>query len=202
MILQVTTETVRQFIEKVSDQQVSMAGAVIAVAAAQAAALGEACMQISLDHQVDQLDWQDVTARIEQMVHLKNSLLEWCDQDAAATIDYATVRNTADVRRVRQLLCDSPVEIGRLALEAAQQLQDFRPLVFAQVQDDLELALHLLVSTARAAQLLLASHLRQWPDPALLAKFEPLLLDLETKIGQLSPVQRIWTGRDSSMSLS
>ncbi len=56
MTLNATEETVRQFIEKVSDQQHSMVGAVIAASAAQVAALGEACMQISLDNQVDKLD--------------------------------------------------------------------------------------------------------------------------------------------------
>ena len=191
MILQVTTETVRQFIEKVSDQQVSMAGSVVATSAAQAAALGEACMQISLDNQVDQLDWQEVTARIEQMVHIKGSLIEWCDQDAAAVIDYVSLTEPADVVRMQQLLCDSSAEMGRLALEAALLLQGFRPLVFAPVRADLEMALNLLAAAARTALLLLDSHLRQWPDPLLLEKYEPLLLELEAGIGQLNPIERV-----------
>ncbi len=69
----ITGQTVRQFIAKVSDQHHAMTGAVIAVSAAQAAALGEACMQISLDNQVDKLNWRDVTARIEQMLSLKKA---------------------------------------------------------------------------------------------------------------------------------
>ncbi len=191
MILQVTTETVRQFIEKVSDQQVSMAGSVVANSAALAAALGEACMQISLDNQVDQLDWQDVTTRIEQMVHIKASLIEWCDQNAAAVIDYVTLTEPADVVRLQQLLCDSSAEMGRLAFEAALLLQGFRPLVFAPVRDDLEMALNLLVAAARTTLLLLDSHLRQWPDPLLLEKYEPLLLELEAEINQLNPIERV-----------
>ena len=70
-------------------------------------------------------------------------------------------------------------------------LQDFRPLVIEQVQDDLEMAVSLLAGTAQAAMLLLDSNLRMWPDPALLAEFEPIRLELEKQIDQLSPVQRI-----------
>ena len=52
-------KTVTQFIAEISDQHNPMTGAVIALVAAQAAALGEACMQISLDNQVDKLNWQE-----------------------------------------------------------------------------------------------------------------------------------------------
>lgn len=191
MIINATNETIRQFIEKVSDQQHSMAGAVIAASAAQAAALGEACMQISLDNQVDKLDWQKVTARIEQMVHIKNSLVEWCDQDAVAMADYIALHETGDASKVRQLLCDSSVEISRLSIEAAMLLQGFRPLVFEQVQDDLEMALNLLAGIARSALLLLDSHLSRWPDPSLVERYDPILPELEMDINRVALVKRV-----------
>jgi formiminotetrahydrofolate cyclodeaminase len=190
MALRLTEKPIRQFIEQVSDQQYAMAGAVIAISAAQATALGEACMQISLDHQVDKLDWQDVTSRIEQMVHIKNTLVEWCDQDANAMAEYVALREAGSGLESQRILCDSPAEISRLCLEAATMLQDFRPLVIEQVQDDLEMAVNLLIATAQVAMFLLDSNLRSWPEPALMAEFEPIRLELEKQIGQLSPVQR------------
>lgn len=168
-----------------------MAGTVIAASAAQAAALGEACMQISLDNQVDKLDWQDVTGRIEQMLHLKNLLIEWCDQDAVAMADYIALHETGDVSRARQLLCDSSAEVGRLSIEAALLLQEFRPLVFEQVQDDLEMALNLITGAARSALLLLDSHLLRWPDPSLIDKYEPVLRELELTIEQIALVTKV-----------
>jgi formiminotetrahydrofolate cyclodeaminase len=186
-----TEKSVRQLIEEVSDQHHAMAGAVIAASAAQATALGEACIQISLDHQVDKLNWQDVTGRIEQMVHFKNTLIEWCDQDATAIAEFVSLREAGDELQGQRLLCDSPAEISRLCIEAATLLQEFRPLVAEQVHDDLEMTITLLAGTAQAAILLLDSNLRHWPEPGLLAEYEPLLAELIEKIGQLSPVPRI-----------
>ncbi len=191
MALQLTEKSVRQFIGEVSDQRHAMAGAVIAVSAAHASALGEACMQISLDHQVDKLDWQDITGRIEQMVHLKNTLIAWCDQDATAIAEYVALREAGHILQGQRLLCESPAEISRLCLDAAAVLQNFRPVVIEQVQDDLEIAISLLAGSARAALLLLDSNLRIWPEPNLLAEFEPILAELEQQLNQLSPVQRI-----------
>lgn len=194
MALLLTEKSVRQFIEEVSDQHHAMAGAVIAVSAAHATALGEACMQISLDHQVDKLDWQVVTSRIEQMVHLKNTFIAWCDHDAAAIAEYVALREAGQTLQGQRLLCESPAEMSRLSIEAARILQNFRPLVIEQVQDDLEMALSLLAGAARAALLLLDSNLRVWPEPNLLAEFEPILADLEQQLNQLSPKQRIRKG--------
>jgi formiminotetrahydrofolate cyclodeaminase len=193
-VLRLTEKTVRQFIEEVSDQRHSMAGAVISAAGAQATALGEACMQISLDHQVDKLDWQDVTSRIEQMVHIKQTLIEWCNQDASAIAEYVALREAGQELQGQRLLCESPAEISRLCIEAATGLESFRPLVFEQVQDDLELAVSLLAGTAQTALLLLDSNLRSWPEPYLLAEFEPILADLTQQLDKLSPVRRIRKG--------
>ncbi len=191
MSLKLTEKSVRQFVDTISDQHHAMAGAVIAAAGAQAVALGEACMQISLDNQVDKLDWHDVTARIEQMVHLKQSLLEWCDQDGSAITQFVARREAGESLTGERLLCESPAEIGRLCLEAANTLEEFRPLVFERVQDDLEMTINLLAGAARSAMLLLDSNLRIWPYPSLLKEFEPLRAELEHQIKQLTPVDRI-----------
>ena len=111
MSLQTSDKTIRQFITEVSDAQYAMAGAVIAAGAAQAAALGEACMQLSLDNQVDKLDWASVSARIEQMVHLKNTLLEWCNQDAktmAERADPAALIDEAEVNTITVATMNAP----------------------------------------------------------------------------------------------
>ena len=192
MSMQFTEKTARQFISDVSDAHHAMAGGVIAISAAQAAALGEACLQISLDNQIDRLDWTSVSACIEQMAHLKNTLTTWCDQDAATLLEYYTLTEVGDAAQGQRLLCESPAEISRLAVEGAAILQDFRPLVSEQVKDDLEMALLLLTSTGRAALLLLDSNLRIWADnPALQKEFEPILAELETQLQQLTPVKRI-----------
>ncbi len=188
----ITEKTIRQFMAEVSDAHHAMAGAVIAASAAQAAALGEACLQISLDNQVDKLDWTRVSARIEQMAHIKETLVEWCDEDAVAISEHAALRETENQLGGEQLLCESPAEISRLAIEAARLLQEFRPLVFEQVQDDLEMAISLLTGTGRAAILLLDSNLRIWSDnSALLTEYEPILAELERQLKQLTPVSRI-----------
>jgi formiminotetrahydrofolate cyclodeaminase len=189
--LQVSEKTVRQFVTEVSDQHHAMAGAVIAASAAQATALGEACMQISLDNQVDKLDWTAVSARIGEMAHIKNTLVAWSDQDATAIADYVALRDAGSELAGQRILCEAPAEMSKLCISAASLLQDFRPLVFEQVQDDLEMAIALLTGTGRAAILLLDSNLRLWPEPDLLQEYEPVLVDLIHQLEQLSPVKRI-----------
>ncbi len=168
-----------------------MAGAVIAASAAQAVALGLACMQISLKNRPDALDTPEVRRPIEQARAIKNSLVEWCNRDATAIAEFVALRETGNELSGRQLLCDAPSEIGRLAVQAAMILQNFRPLVFEGVQDDLEISLALLAGTAHAAMLLLDSNLRIWPEAALLDKYEPIRAELERQIHRLTPVARI-----------
>jgi formiminotetrahydrofolate cyclodeaminase len=183
--------TIRQFISEVSDQHHAMTAPVMAISAAQATALGEACMQISLDNQVDRLNWQDVTARIEQMARIRDNLLGWCEQNTRAITERITLRETDTQANSQRFWCEGSAEVGRLSLEAAILLQDFRPLVFENVQDDLEITINLLVATARAATLLLDSNLRLWPDAALLEEYEPVRAELEDQINQLAPVARL-----------
>jgi formiminotetrahydrofolate cyclodeaminase len=186
----VTTQTVFDFVQEVSRQQHAMAGAVIALSAGQAAALGQACLQISQDEGLNH-SVQAVENPIGRLAQIKMELLQWCDRDATAIAEYVALREAGDPLAGQELLCSAPAEVCRIAIEAANILQEFRPLVGEKVRDDLEMAISLLTGAAQAALLLLDSNLRIWPDPDLLAQFEPLQDELITKIGRLSPVARI-----------
>jgi hypothetical protein len=177
-------KTLRQLVNQVSDEHYTMTATVIAASAAQAAALGEACMQISLDHQVDTLDWQDVMTRIEQMAHFKDTLLEWCNQEIAPQPGETTNGSQANSRG----LFDYAVEVGQLSIQAAKTLQAFRPLVYAQVAGDLEVTINMLAGAARTALLLL--DVQQRAEPELFQEYEPALLNLETQINLLTPADR------------
>ena len=182
----ITEKTFRQIIEEISDHHHPMSGFAIAAAATQAAALAEACMQISLDHQVDKLNWQDVTNRIGQMAHLKDTLLEWCNQHTGQ-IGLLMARTNYQVELTsRQLLWDHLVEIGVLSIQAASLLQEFRPLVFAEIRDDFELSFQLLINTSQAALLLVERNLRQWPGETV-NEYAPRLIHLNAEVSRLKP---------------
>lgn len=188
----ITEHSLRQFWAEVADQQHAMAGAVIAASAAQAVALATACMRLSLAGSPEQpAAAPGAGGRVERMVEIRSSLARWCDRDAAAIAEFVALRETGQELQGQQLLCDAPAAMGRLALEAAEVVQQFRPLVVEQVQDDLEMSLSLLASAAQAALLLLDSNLRIWPEPALLARYEPVITELAAGIDHLRPLARI-----------
>jgi len=178
-------DTIRQTIADISDQHYAMTGAVIAVAAAHAAALGEACMQISLDNQVDTLDWQDVTSRIEQMARLKDDLLEWSSQGGKAVTERIALRKSNSDIGSQRFWCESAAEVCRLSIDAVQLLQDFRPLAFNDVRDDLEITVNLLTGTAESAALLLTSNLNIWPQTTLRDEYQEVLAEVEANIAQI-----------------
>jgi formiminotetrahydrofolate cyclodeaminase len=182
----VTAQSLEEFAAQVSHSEHAMAGAVIAASAAEAAALGLACLRISLAHQPG-----NNPAPAARMAEIQAALLNWCDRDATAIAEFVTLHQSGRELAGQELLCQAPTEIGTLALEAATLLQAFRAQVIEQVQDDLEMALTLLGGSARAAMLLLDSNLRHWPEPALLDRFEPIRADLAHQISQLTPVERI-----------
>lgn len=189
--MQATFTSNRQFIHHVSIQQHAMAGAVIANSAAQAVALGEACIRISLNRQFDTRKTDNKSHYAEQMADIKNQLAEWCERDATAIAEFIALREAGNELQGQQLLCKAPSEISRLSIEAAEILQSFRPQVVENVQDDLEMSISLLAGTAQAAMLLLDSNLRTWPETALLDIYEPVRARLEEQIGRLTPVARI-----------
>jgi len=182
----ITEISARQFIAEVSEQQHAMAGAVIALSAAQAAALGRACMHITLTGQN-----QTGSDPLTRLGSIRDQLRDWCDRDAVAIAEFVALRQAGDELRGQQLLCDAPAQVCRLSIEAAVILQGFRPHVSERVHDDLEMSIRLLTGTAQAALLLLDSNLRIWPEPNLLAQFEPELQNLEQRLSQLTPVNRL-----------
>jgi hypothetical protein len=184
--IMLTENTCRQIIANISDQHYAPTGAVIALAAAQAAALGEACMQISLDNQVDTLNWQDATGRIEKMARLKDNLLSWSDQTGKAVTERIALRQSSSEIGSQRFWFESAAEIGRLALDAATLLVDFRPLVFTAVADDVEITVSLLADTAHNATLLLASNFNIWPETSLREEYGAVLAELKVQIEQLT----------------
>lgn len=187
----VTEKTIRQFVSHVGNRRHAMAGAVIATAAAEAAALGEACLRISRGELMAAQERATAEGAIETVQSARRQLLTLCDEDAGAIGVLAGQPTVQDEMAIRHLLCQLPGEIGVAAATVATALQEFRPLICERVQDDLEMAIVLLVGAARGAMLLLDSNLRIWPDPDLIDKHEPRRAALEERIAQLMPVSRI-----------
>jgi formiminotetrahydrofolate cyclodeaminase len=186
---QVTTNlSSEQFVLEVSSQTHAMAGAVIAISAAQAAALGQACIRLSRE----ELAKNDIAieAKIESLSKIMQELLQWCNRDATAISEYVALREAGEQLTGQRLLCQAPASVGQVTIEAANVLQDFRPYVIERVRDDLEMAISLLAGSARAALLLLDSNLRIWPEEALQTQFEPILDELADQIDCLTPLTR------------
>ncbi len=191
----ITDHTIADFVVEVSQQQHAMAGAVIAASASQAVGLGQACLQISRDD-LD-LRREDVKKQIERLNFIKVELLDWCAQDADAIAEYVALREAGETLAGQRLLCNAPAIVCHFSIEAAQILQEFRPLVSERVQDDLEMSISLLTGTAQAALLLLDSNLRIWEEERpLLAEFEPVLTKLIAGMDTLTPLKRIREEQD------
>ena len=179
----ISAQSARDITNHVSGQGHAMAGAVIALSAAQAVSLGLACLKIR------QADGPGEDA--PRMAAMLAALLDWADRDADAIAVLATEREAGRELVGQQLLCYAPAQVARLAVEAARILERFRPSVNELVADDMEMSIRLLIGAAQAALLLLDSNLRIWPEPDLLAEFEPLLDKIEADVRTLSPVDRI-----------
>jgi formiminotetrahydrofolate cyclodeaminase len=184
-----TERTIRDFIKIVSDEHYLLPGAVIAASAAQATALGEACMQISLENQVDTLDWQDVTARIQQMVHIKNTLFVWIDQDALALVEYNTAISDGSKPGSRKVLAEGPLEMTRLILAATKLLREFQPLAFQKLKEKSMVAVYLLIGAAQAAVHLTDTRLQEWGDPDYFREYNPVVAQLKQQIEELILVE-------------
>ena len=185
----ITDQTIAQFVDVVSGQNHAMAGATIAASAAQATALGLACVQISQNAlQVKGLPYLEQIHRLDT---IKDALLRLCDQDATAIADFVALREAGKSLDGQRLLCRIPVDVCRFCVETAVTLQKFRPNVYERVHDDMEMSICLLAGAAQAALLLLDSNLRIWPQSDLLAEFEPVVEQLGQEIAQLTSVRRI-----------
>jgi formiminotetrahydrofolate cyclodeaminase len=177
-----TEHSFRQFADHIASQGHAMAGATIAASAALACSLGEACVRINAPH----LAGAEAGRIAGRLADIRGELQALADEDGAAITAFAALRAAGQELQGQDRLCRMPIEMGRLAVEAACLLQEFRPLIQV-AQDDLEMAITLLAGAAGAATLLLDSNLRIWPDPLLLARFEPELAWLKEQIEQVQP---------------
>jgi formiminotetrahydrofolate cyclodeaminase len=187
-----TEDTLRHFTTHIAGQHHAMAGATIAASGALASGLGEACVQISALRMEVTEQHPEALRVAGRLKAIRSQLLALSDEDGAAITSFAELREAGQELAGQDRLCRMPVEMGSLAAEAAILLQDFRPLV-SNVQDDLEMAITLLGGTVRAATLLLDSNLRLWPEPVLLAQYEPELATLMVLAGRVQPAERIRT---------
>jgi hypothetical protein len=184
-----TEKSVGQFTDHVASQGHAMAGATIAASAALACSLGEVCLRLNAPL-VPRPDADLATHLAGQLVDARDRLLALTNADGDAITAFAALRAAGKTLEGQELLCQMPAEMARLACAAADLLQQFRPCI-VWAQDDLEMAITLLAGAGRAASLLLDSNLRLWPDPPLLAQFEPELAARRAEIGRIRLVERI-----------
>lgn len=167
-----------------------MAGATIAASGALACGLGEACVRISAARLETGAEQAKALSAAVRLSEIRGRFEALADEDGAAITAFAALREAGEMLQGQDRLCRMPVEMGSLAAEAANLLQEFRPLVRG-VQDDMEMAITLLAGVARAAGLLLDSNLRIWPEPVLLATYEPELSSLRMAVGRVQPAERV-----------
>lgn len=180
----------REFTAHIASARAAMAGATIAASAALACGLGEACIRLNFDLLAAGAPRQRAADDADRLAMLRGQLIALADEDGAAITAFAALRAAGKTLLGQKRLCEMPVEMARLAIEAAGLLQAFRPAIQV-AQDDLEMAITLLAGAIRAATLLLDSNLRLWPEPPLLARFEPELAALRAEAGRITPVERI-----------
>ena len=128
-----------------------------------------------------------VAARLSE---IRGQLEDLSDEDGAAITAFAALRDAGQELPGQERLCRMPVEMGSLLSGGGHPAPGFPPVVRG-VQDDLEMAITLLGGAVRAAALLLDSNLRLWPEPALLALFEPELADLRRGAGRVQPFESV-----------
>ena len=185
-----TENSIRQFTDHIASQSHAMAGATIAASAAAACSLGEACLRINVPLVASAADSALAERLANQLAGIRSRLLALTDEDGAAITAFATLRAAGKTLEGQDRLCQMPVEMAQLSIEAACLFQEFRPLIDL-ARDDLEMAIGLFAGTLRAATLLLDSNMRLWPEPDLLAKYEPQLAALRAEAGRVQPVDRI-----------
>jgi len=164
-----TDYSFRQLTAHIAGAGTAMAGATIAASVALACSLGEACVRLN----TPVLGEVATVPLAERLAAIRGEL-----------------RAAGETLVGQDRLCQMPADMGRLAIEAACLLQGFRPLI-QRAQDDLEMAIRLLDGAAHAALLLLDSNLRIWPEPVLLARYEPVLAALWMAVGRVQPAKRV-----------
>lgn len=185
-----TDHSVKDLGDYVAGQSHAMAGATVAASAALACALGEACIRISAVRLADREGCARAEALADRLNATRGMLTSLADLDGQALLAFEAAVAAGRASEGKDQLCRLPLEIGDAACSAAAALQAFRPLVRG-VQDDLEMAVTLLSGSARSAALLLDSNLRIWPEPELLAAYEPQLARLRQALAELNPATTV-----------
>jgi formiminotetrahydrofolate cyclodeaminase len=187
----VTTQRTCETLDAVALANHCQAGAVIALSAALAAALGQATANGTLEEGPTPAA-ADAARNVQRRLStIRARLQTLADADAVAINAFVRLREAGQTLQGYAVLCDGPREMAELALDAAALLQAFRAHVCERTHDDLEFAITLLSSAARGAVQLLDSNLRIWPLPALLAQYDPAVNDLLARVAALTPVARI-----------
>ncbi|MFN3333770.1 MAG: cyclodeaminase/cyclohydrolase family protein [Caldilinea sp.] len=178
-------------IARIGDHDHCQAGGAIGLSGALAAALAQATANATRSLQPS--SEQDAAAYVmqETMMRVRSEFLRLADRDADAILELVAAEERGEPLAGYVLLCDGPQAMADLAIEAVQAMQTFRAHVCERSHDDLEFALTLMAGVARAAMQLLDSNLRIWPQPELLATYDPQIDRLLQQIESLQPMARI-----------
>ena len=183
-----TEGSLRELSAHIAGQSHAMAGATIAASGALACGLGKACVRISrprLEAVEEQAAAQRIAVRLFEICGQLEALV---DENGAAITGFETLRDAGAVRQAQDRLCRMPLEMGSLAAEAAALLpgvQAAGPRCPGRPGN----GNHAAGRRPRAASLLLDSNLRLWPEPMLLAEFEPALAGLRQQAARLRPAE-------------
>ena len=191
MILQGDSSDSHAAVTRIGDHDHCQAGGTIGLSGAFAAALAQATANAT--RSLQPMPDQDAAAQAMQvtMTRIRADFLRLADEDADAILALVAAEERGEPLSGYVLLCDGPRAMADLAVEAAQAMQAFRAHVCERSHDDLEFALTLMAGVARSAMQLLDSNLRIWPQPELLAAFEPHIVRLLNAIDALEPTARI-----------
>ncbi len=167
------------------------AGATIAISGALAVALAQATANGCLAGGAGDADGEAMHTMQRVMATIRERYQTLAIEDGAAITQFVRLRESGQALAGYGVLCDGPQEMAQLAIQAAQQIQAYRPYVCERTRDDLEFSLVLITGVARAATQLLDSNLRIWPLPDLVTKYDPIVQRLYAQIDILQPVPRI-----------
>ncbi|MGC8781791.1 MAG: cyclodeaminase/cyclohydrolase family protein, partial [Anaerolineae bacterium] len=115
-----TDHSVRQFTDHIAGQRHAMAGATIAASAALACGLGEACLRINAALPAVGPGREPADRSAGRLAGLRDRLLALADEDGAAITAFAALRAAGKMLQGQERLCQMPVEMARLAGEAAR----------------------------------------------------------------------------------
>lgn len=178
-------------VARIGDHDHCQAGGTIGLSGALAAALAQATANATRSLQPTPEQAAAACVMQETMMRVRSEFLRLADRDADAILELVAAEERGEPLAGYVVLCDGPQAMADLAIEAAQSMQTFRAHVCERSHDDLEFALTLMTGVARAAMQLLDSNLRIWPQPELLATYDPQVNRLLREIESLQPMARI-----------